>query len=264
MVCAWGMIQFLYPSDPLNPKKPDETYAEEYRTAKAASFNMTLFSYEDFLAGTFRPLTPLTEFSVIYRGWMLSPFDYKRLYEAVSSKGATLLTSPEFYEYCHYLPRWYETLEDFTPETLFFTENDDIEDHLRTQGWTSCFLKDYVKSLSTDGGSIITDLVQIPTVIAKMKKYRGQIEGGLCARRLEAFDPATEQRYFVYQDEAFSVDGIIPEVVQEVVRRVSSPFFSVDIIQRSDGVWRVVELGDGQVSDLKRWTAEQFLKIFTS
>jgi ATP-grasp domain, R2K clade family 3 len=133
---------------------------------------------------------------------------------------------------------------------------------LRTQGWTSCFLKDYVKSFSTDGGSIITDLTQIPAVIAKMKKYRGQIEGGLCARRLESFDVTTEQRYFVYEGKAFSVDGTIPDVVQAVVRKVSSPFFSVDIIHRSDGVWRVVELGDGQVSDLKQWIPEKFLEIF--
>jgi hypothetical protein len=32
----------------------------------------------------------------------------------------------------------------------------------------------------------------------------------------------------------------------------------VDVVQRADRVWRVVEIGDGQVSDLVGWTPDQF------
>ena len=32
------------------------------------------------------------------------------------------------------------------------------------------------------------------------------------------------------------------------------PFVTVDLVKRSDGAWRVVELGDGQVSD---WPASR-------
>lgn len=231
-------------------------YEEEYQAIRSA-FPVALFSLEslDFRA---KPQTLPT----LYRGWMLTPSEYTRLYNAVINNGAMMLTSPEQYEYCHYLPRWYESLKAFTPETLFFLEQDDIERELRQRGWTGCFLKDYVKSLSTDGGSVITDLSQIPEVIAKMKKYRGLVEGGLCARRLEPFLHETEQRYFVFRGKAFSVDGKIPDVVEKVTERVSSPFFSVDVIQRSDGVLRLVELGDGQVSDLKAWTPEKFTELF--
>lgn len=254
------MIQFLYPSSVLNPRQVDESYEEEYQVIRE-SFPVALFSLEFFLAGDFR--ARLQPMPTLYRGWMLSGTDYKKLYDAVINSGATMLTSPEQYEYCHYLPRWYEALKDFTPETLFFSEQDDIAYELNQRGWTGCFLKDYVKSLSTDGGSVITDLAHIPEVIAKMKKYRGQIEGGLCARRLEAFLPETEQRYFVFRGKAFSVNGVIPDVLQKVMERVSSPFFSVDLIQRSDGVLRMVELGDGQVSDRKQWLTEQFINLFT-
>jgi ATP-grasp domain, R2K clade family 3 len=253
------MIQFLYPNNPLNPKHPDETYADEYQIMRS-HFPVSLFSLESFLAGQFR--ASLQVLPTLYRGWMLTPSDYQSLYDAVTKAGATMLTSPDDYEYCHYLPRWYEILKDVTPETLFFSESDGIEAELRKRGWTSCFIKDYVKSLSTDGGSIVTDLTDIPNVIAKMKKYRGQIEGGLCVRRLESFLSETERRFFVFQGKAFSSEGEIPDVVQKVVERIHKAFFSVDIIQRRDGVWRVVELGDGQVSDLKQWTPEKFLKIF--
>jgi hypothetical protein len=254
------MIQFLYPSSPLNPKQVDETFLEEYQAIRS-SFPIVLFSLESFLSGEFR--AELQNLPTLYRGWMLSPADYKRLYDTILSASATLLTSPEQYEHCHYLPRWYEQLKDFTPETLFFAEDDDIAGELQKRGWTSCFLKDYVKSLSTDGGSVVMDLTQLPNVIAKMKKYRGRIEGGLCARKLESFLPQMEQRYFVSQGKAFSSDGVIPDVVQRVVERVSSPFFSVDLTRREDGVLRVVELGDGQVSDRKQWSPEQFLRLFT-
>ena len=50
----------------------------------------------------------------------------------------------------------------------------------------------------------------------------------------------------------------IPDVVQECVNRISSPFFSVDAIDRADGVQRIVEIGDGQVSDL----AERFVQLW--
>jgi ATP-grasp domain, R2K clade family 3 len=255
-----SVIQFLYPSSPLNSKHPDETYADEFQVMRS-QFPTTLFSLESFLAGQFR--TSLQALPTLYRGWMLTPSDYQHLYDAVTKAGATMLTSPNDYEYCHYLPRWYEALKDVTPETLFFAEGDDSENELKKRGWTSCFIKDYVKSLSTNGGSIVTDLATIPNVIAKMKKYRGQIEGGSCVRRLEPFLPETERRYFVFQGRAFSSDGEIPDVVQKVVERISKTFFSVDVIQRSDGVLRIVELGDGQVSDLKHWTPETFIKIFT-
>jgi hypothetical protein len=39
------------------------------------------------------------------------------------------------------------------------------------------------------------------------------------------------------------------EVVASVVAKSGLPFVTVDFVLRADGVWRVVELGDGQVSD---------------
>lgn len=52
------------------------------------------------------------------------------------------------------------------------------------------------------------------------------------------------------------------ELGRQVASRIDAPFYSVDVIQRGDGVWRVVELGDGQVSDLKEWTAPQLFEMW--
>ena len=255
-------MRLLFPSDPFCSRKAEEPYVEEFDAAVAAGLPVSLFSFEDFQAGSFgcKPAAMEGE-KVVYRGWMLSAAQYHSLFDLLSEQGMKLVTSPAQYQLCHYLPGWLEALVAHTPETLVFNETDDVESLLRTAGWQECFLKDYVKSLSTEGGSLVRDLTQIPSVISRMRKYRGTIEGGLCARRVEDFVPGTEERHFVVHGEPFSHEGEVPEIVKTAAARIDSPFFSVDIVRRTDGVWRIVELGDGQVSDRKAWPADQFMDM---
>jgi len=255
-------MQLLYPTSPLQPREPDEQYAEEYGAAVGSGFSVSLFSFEQFAAGNFRarPAIPAGD-TVLYRGWMMTLAQYVQLSAAVSRAGATLLTSPERYELCHHLPRWYSTLAEFTPETCFFTESDDIASRLRERSWTGCFLKDYVKSLGIAAGSTVTDLGRVPAVVRKLKEYRGEIEGGICARRIEDFDQGTEERYFVACRTAYAREGLVPEAVAIAAQRIDSPFFTVDTVLRRDGVTRIVELGDGQVSDRKKWTVPELMRV---
>jgi hypothetical protein len=64
----------------------------------------------------------------------------------------------------------------------------------------------------------------------------------------------------VVQGRAYAADpaGPIPDVVGACAERIPSRFFSVDVVRRRDGADRVVEVGDGQVSDLVGWSAEAF------
>ena len=255
-------MRILYPNSPLKPREPDEVYAEEYAAAVDSGFSVSLFSFEDLIAGSFRVRpTILDTDTILYRGWMFTPTQYGQLCTEVSRFGARMLTSPVQYELCHYLPRWYPKLTEFTPETRFFHEDDDVASRLRELSWTGCFLKDYVKSLAISGGSLITDLERIPGALEKMKMYRGEIEGGICARRIEDFDFETEERYFVFFGKAHARDGSVPEVVEVAAKRIHSSFFTVDTVRRRDGVMRIVELGDGQVSDRKEWSVAQILGV---
>ncbi|WP_347276450.1 ATP-grasp domain-containing protein [Chroococcidiopsis sp [FACHB-1243]] len=74
----------------------------------------------------------------------------------------------------------------------------------------------------------------------------------------------SERRYFVINSRAFvaNSDEKIPTIVEECAKRIISKFFSVDVVERSDGVKRIVEIGDGQVSDLVGWTSERFAEIW--
>jgi hypothetical protein len=123
---------------------------------------------------------------------------------------------------------------------------------------------DYVKSLKTSIGSAIVDPAQVETILSEMRKYRGTIEGGVCVRRFENLVPDSEKRYFVIgnRPHAASPDAPIPDIAIETARRIMSPFFSVDVARHEEGKFRVIEVGDGQVSDLVGWTPERFAQIW--
>nr|WP_230967310.1 ATP-grasp domain-containing protein [Nostoc commune] len=195
---------------------------------------------------------------------MLSPGDYELLVNVVESTGASVLISLAEYLSTHYLSNWYPLITDLTPETKFYSVDDDLENQLNQLGWDGFFIKDYVKSLKTSVGSIINQPSQIKTVVAEMQKFRGTIEGGICVRRIEDFVLETERRYFVLSGKPFAAlpDEEIPEIVFECAKRIESQFFSVDVIERRDGTKRIVEIGDGQVSDIIGWTAERFAQLW--
>ena len=46
-----------------------------------------------------------------------------------------------------------------------------------------------------------------------------------------------------------------------VMPRDFAPFFSMDVVITSNG-YKVVEIGDGQVSDTVGWDIEQFVALF--
>jgi hypothetical protein len=97
-----------------------------------------------------------------------------------------------------------------------------------------------------------------------MKRFRGVIEGGFCVRRVEKFLLATERRYFVLDGTAHANEGDVPSIVYECARRHRSRFFSVDVVERDDGQLRIVEVGDGQVSDLVGWELQRFAAVLRS
>jgi len=258
-------MRFVYPQSMLEPQMPDELFAEEAKAMAAAGHGVHLIDTEALARGPCR-LRPALEAGcqVAYRGWMLTYDDYVSLVASVERVGGSCMTSPDQYIATHWLPNWYPVVQDDTPETVFLDVGDNLVSALRTLGWGRFFVKDYVKSLKTSVGSVVDGPEQIEVVVSEMAKYRGFIEGGLCVRRVEEFVAGTEHRYFVMNRIPYAAksDEVIPDIVRYCASRVASPFFSVDIARRTDGVDRVVEMGDGQVSDLVGWCVERFVDIW--
>jgi hypothetical protein len=262
---------FLFSASPLDPKMIDEAFQDQAIALKQAGFNTSVISFETERIYANPGLS--ADEPVVYRGWMLSENEYNVLTYQVSLKGGTLLTSKEQYYATHYIPNWYPRLMTLTAETIIFTDMvnlaDDVSVYLEEQkdmGFRKFLLKDFVKSLKTGGTSVVTLPAQVPAVLENMEKYRGSIEGGVCVRFWEDFVPGSEKRFFVingkFHGQDYSFDTRAMSILIRVAREIESPFFSVDLAQRTDGLFRVVEIGDGQVSDLVGWTDERFAEIW--
>jgi hypothetical protein len=256
-------MRLLYPCDPFNKKEPDGAYAEEFFAARAIGMACSLYSAEDLESGEFKPRPLFAEHDeILYRGWMQTPNRYAELLEAIQRKGARAITSLAQYRLCHYLPEWYPHCRDFTPETIFVEKGADYAAAVANRHWRAFFVKDYVKSLTTNRGSIANSVGEIEEIVSMIGKFRGQVEGGVCIRQFEQLAPDTEDRYFVFRGKPYARNGLVPEIVQTIAARIDSPFFSVDVVLSTDGTPRLIELGDGQVSDRKKWPAALFVEIF--
>jgi ATP-grasp domain, R2K clade family 3 len=222
----------------------------------------SLFDFDSVGFDEFKPIPNIDkDESVLYRGWMMGSELYKKFVNLIQKKGGKPVTSYRDYIKTHHIPNWYESCKDFTPESAFFTDDELLEKNASDLGWESFFVKDFVKSNYNERGSIAKSPTEVVEVVNLIKKHRGEIEGGISLRRVEEYLPETEQRYFVMFGKTYSPGGAIPEVVHSVSKVVEVPFYSIDVIQRTDGVFRLVELGDGQVSDRKLWDAQIFCQM---
>jgi len=253
-------VHFMFSAHPLRRGAPDPLFEAQKVALEAAGFTASCIGEE-----TFKDCRPVRgvprDSTVVYRGWMVSPKAFQNMVEAVNVCGARMLTSQTEYLLTHYLPNWYPILSDLTPETKIYPENTDLVAELEKLGWEAFFLKDYVKSLKIPPGAIVYNPGDASSVVSAMRDYRGEIEGGLCVRKVEDFVAQSERRYFVLNGAVFGCLPI-PDIAREVARRIQCKFYSIDVIARRDGVLRVVEVGDGQVSDLVGWEIEQFVDMW--
>ncbi|MGL5388162.1 MAG: ATP-grasp domain-containing protein [Serratia sp. (in: enterobacteria)] len=256
-------MQIIYPSDYFSPGKADETFELEFNCAKNNGLTCLLLSSEHAAMGkyqfsqSFEPGVP-----VIWRGWMLSTDEYQQLHRAVARCGGQMLESFDDYIRCHYISGWYDICQKYTPETVLVSAEADFDKLTDQLKWPRYFVKDYVKSLTTSRGSVAANADEIREVLQSIEHFRGKIEGGVSLRRFEHFVAESERRYFSLNGQVYSADGVIPDVVIEIAQLVDAPFFSIDMVENDVGQLRLVEIGDGQVSDIKEWPVERFVRMF--
>ena len=270
-------MKILFPLDPINSKDVDFDYKNEYGVAKTLGIETFLYDH-DLLAdeGAIRFFGLKDErCSVILRGWMLKPEQYKVLYESLESKNHFLCTNPESYKRCHYLKESYSFIEKFTVKTLF-TQNYNRETlgKMFDQFTNGIVLKDYVKSEKGIPGLFRipkeTTHEQLQTVVGRFVEARGRLfNEGIAFREyleLKRIDgEVNEWRIFVFKNKVVAFEqnsninilhngiskppaNLIGSVIESL--NGASPFYTIDFAEKLDGGWIVVETGDGQVSGL--------------
>lgn len=177
-------------------------------------------------------------------------------------------TGPAQYRQAHELPEWYAALAEVTPRSVWTEGTASVDvDRARTELCSGpAVLRDYTKPMKHywSEAAFIPDVADAGTVrrvVARFLELReDSFVGGVVLRRYETFTSAEARTWRVggrcvligaHPDSL----GLLPPPDLDIttfarpVAGLGLPFVTVDLAQREDGDWRVVELGDGQVND---------------
>lgn len=270
-------LKILFPCSPLNSKEVDSNFENEYNISKTLGIESFFFDHDLFVDEGRLKFSGLKEekSEVILRGWMLKPSQYEKLFNVLKDKDYYLMNSPESYVNCHYLKNSYKFIEKHTAKTLFSDKFDkETLGAMFDQFDNGIILKDYVKSEKGVPGLFIipkeTTHEQLEQVVARFIEARGKLfnEGVSFRDFIELKKYAgevNEWRVFVFMGKVVAVEqnsnidthlNKIEKPSDEFIRMVThqlnliSFFYTIDLAEKVDGNWMVVETGDGQVSGL--------------
>jgi hypothetical protein len=281
-------MKIIFCSEPFYPDRPDYAYEKETAAALQNGFGVELFSFEDLtenrISSAFRRLksSGKTE-PAIYRGWMLKPKHYKILYNELESRNLKLINSPEEYRHCHYFPEAYEIIKNHSPESIYlpYDKNfsfEGLHKKLAVFGSKPLILKDYVKSRKHEWDEACyiasaSNRENVEKIAKRFLELQGEdLNDGLVFREFVEFRHLTnhsksgmpltkEFRLFFlegkliytaeYWEEGSYGKADLPEdLFVNIVKNIRSNFFTMDVAQKIDGSWLIIELGDAQVAGL--------------
>ncbi|GIN02315.1 hypothetical protein Pve01_39730 [Planomonospora venezuelensis] len=264
----------LFCADPLRPRRVDPHFEPEARAVRDRGGRLALIDHDALAADRAEEAVarvPEGFGPVWYRGWMLRSRQYAALEEALRARGCRLLTDAGGYRRAHELPGWLRCFRELTPCTAVvpMAPGERAPRGRRLArlagglGETGFVVKDYVKSRKHEWAEACyaPDLEALERVVARFVELQGEdLTGGLAIRRFERFTGAQLRVWWVDGEAVFagphpdSPDGAAerPEAMDEVreaVQNLGARFVTTDLVRRADGAWRVIEVGDGQVSD---------------
>ena len=262
----------LFPCEMFAINEVDSCYQNEFdAVVENGDFELFFYDYEEFVRDGVLHLNKRAEdaVTVMLRGWMLNGNQYKDFYEKLQARNINLITTPEQYCQMHLFPRAYNLITEDTPRILVYPEKEKTVDLEEIKAKFDRFMiKDYVKS---EKGTDIPKYFDKQTSeedffywLDVFKQYRGKLfTGGICIKEyvdLKKYGENTnEWRVFYLNGNILSVSRNsgqkdfaveVPKSLVEKYRNLPSPFYTVDYGELSDGSWKILEVGDGQVSGL--------------
>lgn len=277
----------LFPSEPFNLKEVDSSFVGEYNTAKLLGFDVFLFDHDeyvrtgDIIKMNLPPKGKDSRTPLILRGWMLKGLDYEYLYKRLLSHGYELINNPTEYLNCHHFPEYYKHISEHTSKAWW--SGPWLEHPYSNKGeetfWEpvrsmlgDIIIKDYVKSEKGNPDLFILkkELTndEFNERVQKFVEARGKLfNKGIvfkAVENLKKYEGQTNEWRFFFLNKKLLIynqnsdtpvkvvnpsDDIIIEM-EKIAKMIESNFFTIDIAQKEDGSWMILELGDGQVSGL--------------
>ncbi|MFR9752465.1 ATP-grasp domain-containing protein [Nocardia sp. 004] len=274
------MPSMLFCADPLDPRRPDPYFAAETTAARELGAPVGLIDHDLLVAGDAAAAVrnvPRDIGPAWYRGWMIPSAAYSALADALAARGTPLIVDATTYRKAHELPGWYETFAVVTPASRWLPsppgqvpDAATLANLAAPLGGGAGIVKDYVKSAKHAWATAcyipnLADTVRLHQVVAAFIAEQGDyLAGGIVLRAFESFGVgarrAAEARVWWLDGVPLLVGahpdtpGECPELqldrVGTCVAQLGARFVTTDLALREDGVCRVVEVGDGQVSDL--------------
>lgn len=270
-------MNIIFPNDPVTVSRVEPDFAIQFEAATSVGFNTGLISYEDLVydGSASNAVRQAPQGPCLYRGWMLKPAVYKTLVRALEDRGALMTVTPDAYTYGHHLPEWYADFQSVTPTTVW-TNSGSLSIALLGLACLSshsAIVKDYVKSAKHrwKEACFIPDTRDLPMareiISAFIEEQGSDLNGGIVLRSFRPYlssgvDANTgaplieERRVFLWRGRPLLITGdeasiLCDPLITNAIKRLRSPFVSVDFARLYDGRWEVVEVGDGQVSGIR-------------
>ncbi|MET9495875.1 ATP-grasp domain-containing protein [Streptomyces sp. NPDC006552] len=269
-------------TDPLRPTRPDPHFAPQAAAARRSGAQVALVDHDALLAGDAEEAVrrvPQGFGAAWYRGWMMPVASYAALETALARRGTYLCTTTPMYRAAHELPHWYGTFATTTPPSAYAA----CAPHRPpTPGALAALtaalpngpgiVKDYVKSRKHAWDEAcylpdLTDTAAVHQVVSRFVELQGDdLAGGLVLRAFEPFDAAAGEARVWWLDGTPVLTTPHPDTphlhpappldaLRPLVRALPCRFLTTDLARRTtDGAWRVIEVGDGQVSDIPAGT----------
>lgn len=261
----------LFPADYYNIKQVDSEYSAEYEAVcQIPDFKTILYNHDGFTSGEPLKIYPKDYYNgdCIYRGWMLTPDQYKILYGYLYQKDILLINVLHHYKACHLFPNIYESIKHYTPKILHYPKGTQIDWDSVNRIFKRFMVKDYVKSVKETNFPVYfetpVDPGEMTERITEFIELRGSLfTGGIVLKEyvdLKKYGEHTnEYRAFFMNHQLLSLSpnsnqsdscAFVPKNFVMKFANLQSNYYTVDFAELSDGSWTIIETGDGQVSGL--------------
>ena len=190
----------------------------------------------------------------LYRGWMLTEAEYEKL-----AALTPLLVPVEQYLASHRADGWYAALAGFTPKSVFVAANAASAPIAALLASSDrCFVKGLSKSFGAS--SVVHSLAEFETLL---HQHSVPADEKLFVREFVPLSTQPEQRFFAVRDQAFgATDQPFPDLLKPALSALQSRwFYTVDVAHTPQGQPIIIEVGDGQVSDTKEWSATELYDV---
>ncbi len=273
------MIVFSEASEQLAPSSSADDIRAATQAARLAGFDIYTIPQDFTLCekatnALWHVPVQARETTAFWIGYIPTVERYHAIYDAALSKNIRLVNTPEQHRTAQEFDAAYERLRDLTPRSFILTRLDECEtaiEHVglpvfvkgvvqsrKARGWKACVaqnreelreLAGYLFDLEarTRGRVIVRELVNL-------RHTRTSGEGFPLGREYRVFllrNRVLECGYYWEGDDelrALSKDEQVRvlDLAQEASGRLAVPFVAIDIGQKEDGNWIVIESGDAQ------------------